>query len=150
MQYIYYSIAFYGLIFLLLMVQKNNQKVLQDTKKISISSIVILFLFLLVRVWLASFSSGHPYDIKCFSLWAQKLADVGPSEFYAPDYFADYPPGYMLVLYVLGLIGKLFNIPPLSSSYSLLIKIPAILADLALGLMVYHIAKINLKEKMKI
>ena len=53
----------------------------------------------------------------------------------------------MLVLYVLGLIGKLFNIPPLSSSYSLLIKIPAILADLALGLMVYHIAKINLKEK---
>ena len=68
----------------------------------------ILVLGLALRVFIAAFYmplSGLSNDIGAFNAWGQRLASVGPAEFYAPDYFADYPPGYLYVLWVLGEIG---------------------------------------------
>ena len=57
--------------------------------------------------------------------WTARLADVGTHKFYDPSQFADYPPGY---LYVLWLTAR----SPRRPGY-LLLKLPAILADLALA-----------------
>src|SRR5215216_4611113 len=57
-------------------------------------------------------------------LWAMHLGEVGPYKFYG-SILADYPPGY---LYVLWLIGKLSSSP----GYVLL-KLPAIVGDLGLA-----------------
>ena len=68
----------------------------------------ILVLGLALRVFIAAFYmplSGLSNDIGAFNAWGQRLASVGPAEFYAPDYFADYPPGYLYVLWLLGEIG---------------------------------------------
>ena len=62
---------------------------------------------MLLRAVLAVVTQPYAYDQNCFFAWALKIAQDGPQNFYAPDYFADYPPGYMLVL---GLVGKLMGL----------------------------------------
>jgi hypothetical protein len=78
---------------------------------------------LLVRLLIAP-RAGYYHDLKLFQAWAQRLAEVGPRSFYATDFVA-LPPGY---LYVLWLLGKISSPPGF-----LLLKIPAILGDLALA-----------------
>ena len=41
---------------------------------------------------------GHATDITCFTGWASHAAEVGPWNFYTSGVWADYPPGYILVL----------------------------------------------------
>ncbi len=70
---------------------------------------------------------GFPTDIGTFKGWATALAERGPEAFYGSG-FADYLPGY---LYVLWLIGELhahlrFN----DQALLFLIKLPAAIADL--------------------
>ncbi|MBA3626714.1 MAG: hypothetical protein H0W60_03120, partial [Chloroflexi bacterium] len=52
--------------------------------------------------------SGFESDLNSFSSWARTLADFGPGGFYANAGFADYPPGYLYVLWAVGLLGDLF------------------------------------------
>lgn len=59
---------------------------------------------LALRLVLALAVEGYPYDMSCFVAWSDKLAAGGPASFYSEGYFADYPPGY---LYVLWLVGEL-------------------------------------------
>ena len=57
---------------------------------------------LALRVILATHTAGYLYDTNTFTAWAAHLAEVGPGRFYADGYFADYPPGYMYVLWAAG------------------------------------------------
>jgi Gpi18-like mannosyltransferase len=68
---------------------------------------------------------GFFYDLGYFRQWASELAHIGPRHFYTADPVADYPPGY---LYVLWLIGKVTATP----GY-LALKLPPILADLGIA-----------------
>jgi 4-amino-4-deoxy-L-arabinose transferase-like glycosyltransferase len=77
---------------------------------------------------------GFPFDMSSFGAWAGTLADKGPWNFYPfgseNSFFVDYPPGYLYVLWAIGSISKLlWN----SGPSVLLIKLPAILADLGLA-----------------
>ena len=90
----------------------------------------ILVLGLALRVFIAAFYmplSGLANDIGAFNAWGQRLASVGPAEFYAPDYFADYPPGYLYVLWLLGEIGAAFAPIVGINITGGLVKIPGIL-----------------------
>src|SRR5436190_17200301 len=68
---------------------------------------------------------GFYGDLRLFKIWTGRLADVGTRHFYVEGQFQDYPPGY---LYILWLTAKLSATP----GY-LLLKLPAIVADLALA-----------------
>jgi hypothetical protein len=68
---------------------------------------------------------GFYDDLHNGQLWAGELARVGPHRFYSSVEFADYPPGY---LYFLWLIGKISASP----GY-LLVKMPALLGDLGVA-----------------
>ncbi len=100
---------------------------------------------LLVRIAIAP-HAGFYGDLKWFQAWATRVVEVGPSRFYAGGHFADYPPGYM---YVLWLIGKI-SAPP---GYVLL-KMPAILADLGLawiaGTLAERIAPLSIRERLPV
>ncbi|MCS7234657.1 MAG: hypothetical protein RMM30_01565 [Armatimonadota bacterium] len=74
------------------------------------------------------FLPGHPADLAAFRAWALRLAEVGPWQFYAPGVFTDYLPGYLLVLWPVGLILR--GHPEL---LPVLLKVPPALADLAVG-----------------
>jgi predicted membrane-bound dolichyl-phosphate-mannose-protein mannosyltransferase/DNA-binding beta-propeller fold protein YncE len=71
-------------------------------------------------------SPGFPSDVGTFQAWAEHMVQVGPGGFYAPDYFSDYPPGY---LYVLWLFGALFD----GELLRLAVKAASIPADIAIA-----------------
>jgi len=82
---------------------------------------------------------GFSTDMQLFASWATTLARVGPGSFYATATGADYPPGYLYILWLLG------NAP--TSALPVLLKVPAILADLGIALVIYWAARRWLGER---
>ena len=96
---------------------------------------------LLLRLVLALVTDGYPYDMSCFVAWGDKLAAEGPAAFYSEGYFADYPPGYLWVLGLVGAIRAALHIAYKSKwTYFLLALVPS-LCDCGLAWLVYRTAK---------
>lgn len=95
---------------------------------------------LLVRVVLAATTRGYQADIATFSAWAVHAAD-GLASFYAPGYFADYPPGYIYVLWLVGKLRSALDLPFDGPYFSTLLKFPAILADALTVWLFYRLAQ---------
>ncbi len=86
-------------------------------------------------------NQGFRNDVVTFEAWAISLVDHGYAAFYSKTSFADYPPGYF---YVLGMVGSIWNalFRAHDGGYAVLaamVKLPAILADLGVGWLVYAI-----------
>ena len=59
-------------------------------KPVTIGKFTIPLLFILafvLRIVLSTSYVGFGADFACFSAWADRMADLGPSRFYAKDYF---------------------------------------------------------------
>ena len=91
--------------------------------------------------------SGLRNDMASFSGWALRLADVGPGGFYEQGVFADYPPAYMYVLWLLGEVAKFFEPIVGGNPIRPLVKLPGMLADVGVAWMVYLIAARFLGER---
>jgi hypothetical protein len=78
--------------------------------------------------------TGLQFDLDSFRGWAGDLATNGLRGFYERPGFHDYTPGYLYVLYLVGLVGQA------SGGIGDLIKLPAILADVAIGWLVWSMA----------
>ncbi len=100
----------------------------------------ILLAALAVRLLLVIITEGYSSDVACFSAWAMRMAENGPAGFYAPDYFADYPPGYMLVLGAVGKIARLLGIGYGNKAMGLLLSVVPIACDLAAAALIGRIA----------
>ena len=111
-------------------------------KEINIGNMTVPLVFILafvLRVVLSTEYLGFGADIACFSAWADRMVAIGPAKFYAKDYFSDYPPLYLYVLYLIGLIKKTFKIAAYSKIHVFLLKCPSILADLGIGFCIYKV-----------
>ena len=102
--------------------------------------IAILAIGLLVRLIMAYGidairGSGFRTDLDLFRYWGSNLADLGPFGFYDRGFFADYTPGYLYVLWLVGIVGHAIG------GIGDLIKLPAILADIALAVTVWSMAR---------
>ena len=105
---------------------------------------ILLMVGLLVRYILACIDPGYTIDMNCFSGWSDQVYNGGISNFYTSGGFADYPPGYMYILWVVGAIRH--YVPSLASS-TILLKMPAILCDLITACFVYKLAHKHFDEK---
>ncbi len=92
---------------------------------------------------------GFPEDMGCFYSWSTNTAENGLSSFYNQS-FADYPPGYVYVLYLLGHVINLFRISFDSPLIPIIIKMPAVLCDVLAGYFIYKIARKRFKESTAI
>ena len=92
---------------------------------------------------------GFRDDLRLFEEWASTLATVGPGAFYhntlpaglSPGYL--YTPGYLYVLWVVGAVARaVAGITGETQAASLqqLIKLPAIMADVAIAFVLYQVA----------
>lgn len=103
--------------------------------------LVVLFaVAFIVRLLIAYNTDGHESDMSCFKAWAANIYS-NPSSFYNGEFFADYPPLYMFVLYILGFLQSVFAIEWSSAVFTLLIKLPAILCDMGLAYVLYKFTK---------
>lgn len=87
---------------------------------------------LLVRLLLLG-GDGHVFDMALFRSWTERMTERGPSGFYpeaGEDFFVDYPPGYLYVLWGIGHLARAVGYEVIPA---FLFKLPAIAADLALA-----------------
>lgn len=113
-----------------------------NIQKTHIGGVLLVFggSFLLQAV-LGMLYYGHSTDMNCFSAWSDMVYTGGFYNFYRSDAFTDYPPGYMYVLYVLGFLRSIIG------NSSLILKLPAICCNIALGIAAYILAKKRFSEK---
>jgi Gpi18-like mannosyltransferase len=98
--------------------------------------LLVLAAGLVLRLLLATFP-GFGIDVGTFQFWANQMASGGPWDFYEGDFFIDYAPGY---LYVLWLIGELHEIIGFTGGqYEYVLKLPSIAADLGSVYLLYRI-----------
>ncbi len=102
--------------------------------------VILMTLALLVRIGIAVSVEGFSSDINCFKAWAEMAYEGGLSNFYLSETFADYPPGYVYVLYVIGFLKNLFKLDYNSPVFLFLIKLPAIICDMLSGIFIYNLA----------
>ncbi|HTU71004.1 MAG TPA: phospholipid carrier-dependent glycosyltransferase [Candidatus Baltobacteraceae bacterium] len=87
-------------------------------------------------------ATGFKVDVGTFEAWTISLVDHGLSSFYAKTGFADYPPGYFYILAVFGHVWALFRAhDPNLAILRVVVKLPAILADLGVGALIYVIGR---------
>ncbi|HEX8805939.1 MAG TPA: hypothetical protein VF741_03275, partial [Candidatus Aquilonibacter sp.] len=87
-------------------------------------------------------ASGFTTDVNTFVAWTLSVLDNGFAHFYTKTSFADYPPGY---LYILGIFGHLWmpfrSLDPQFNILRIVVKLPAILADLGIGWLIYAVGR---------
>ena len=102
----------------------------------------LLLVGLVVRLALIG-SAGFTNDVGLFGYWATTLVAHPLSAFYTTAGFVDYPPGYLYVLSIVGLTWDAFfkNAPNAGAILDVLVKLPAILADLAVGALLFRLVR---------
>ena len=116
---------------------KNKKTVKQEQV---FGLVLLLTAAFIVHIICAVAYKGYETDLNCFSWWADAVFQNGVSKFYSLEAFTDYPPGYMYILWVVGLIKKIFNIYDLDTAGIILIKMPAMICDIVIGYLIYKIA----------
>jgi len=113
---------------------------------------MLLFLLLsagfIARLFAFRMDYSFESDVHTFQFWAIQLFENGFSSFYGADFFSDYPPVYMYVLYLLGAVragvqaifGSEYWVVLQSPMFRFFTFLPAILADLGIGCFIYKIA----------
>ena len=101
------------------------------TGRSNLGFIIILIAGTVLRGWLAATPDlGYHPDLKLFATWARLLHLLGLAGFYEQVSFCNYPPLTLLILWSLGFL-------PNEIVLQSLIKVPACLADLAIGILLY-------------
>ena len=93
-----------------------------------------------VRLVLAPLVAGYGVDIACFTSWSLHMANVGPAQFYQTVSFCDYPPGYLYVLLVDGLLMNLLGVTG-GPGAELIVKLAPIACDIAGAALVYRLVR---------
>ena len=141
------SIAYLGL-FILLCHTMLRPRLLQGWQRIWTkrwTAAVLLLAAFALRIAIAAAVPGYDVDIGCFRAWGNKMAESGPMNFYPPNdpfSFCDYPPGYLWVLWLLGLAGNLLD----TGLTEFMVKLPPIFADMVMCATLYRLGKKRLPD----
>lgn len=109
----------------------------------------ILIILITVGTVLRLFSAllpGFKFDVDAWFSWALRLNEVGFSNFYSPNVWTNYTPGYLYVLAFLGFIKNTFILN--NEIFYYVLKLPAILAEIALAIFIYNFFAKNSSVKM--
>jgi dolichyl-phosphate-mannose-protein mannosyltransferase len=101
---------------------------------------LFIFLILLLRISLFSLPS-FDVDMGAWKAWGERLAELGPANFYSETFFTDYFPGY---LYILWLLSEIYQFISFNASFDTflfetLIKISTTAFDLGTAYFIYKI-----------
>jgi len=99
----------------------------------------LIVIGIIVRVM--SFQSGFMFynDVNLFQWWGEHLYTYGFSQFYATISFCDYPPGFLYFLYIIGWLAESLGLERLSPMLNFFTFMPAMLADLGIGYILYRV-----------
>lgn len=130
-----------ALFFGMLLCWKYRDKLFKERGSIKIW--FVLTAAFVLRVVLAASVRGYSVDIGCFTAWGDMAFSQGIPHMYAyaaqNNIFLDYPPGYMYILYLVGLLRHVFSLSADSGVFLVLLKLPATLFELGTAYLVWRI-----------
>ena len=129
---------FFALIYVFVLRRSNLQWT--SVRKLNIFLFIILFIALGIRLWLAAAMNGQYPLLVAFKIWIDAAALGGFSEFYKDAMHLDYSPGYVYILIIVDWVSRILSIGYESAGFKLLLKLPAIVADLVTIFLLYRIA----------
>ena len=134
-----------GLVFLLLCKLFLRYSNVLDKLNHTNFLLIAMTIAVMVRIVMGGLMDGYPVDIGCFQAWSLRMADKAPLGFYSPDYFCDYPPGYMLLLWPVGLLLRL--VMPLGNQALnlLILKLVPLICDMVTAAVLYCYGKKRIK-----
>lgn len=94
-----------------------------------------------LRIAAALVYKGCDTDMTCFSAWADAVYKNGTHSFYTSGAFADYPPGYIYILYVLGFLKNVFHVGGAVETF--LLKTPAMICDFLCAAVICRLSRDN-------
>ncbi len=100
-----------------------------------IAILILGLAFRLIIAYVLLPGSGFGADRGTFQAWAGDLAANGPAGFYSRVSFIDYTPGYLYVLWLIGVVGNAIG------GIGDLIKLPAILSDVVIAWLIHSIVR---------
>ncbi len=80
--------------------------------------------------------TGFDIDTGTFTAWSARLAGQNPWNFYSKDYFSDYAPGYLYVLWLFGELNAKLHFGP--DTFEFILKLPSIFADVGIAYILYR------------
>lgn len=101
----------------------------------------------MLRLVLSATVPGYGTDINCFASWSVTMANVGPSKFYQTTSFCDYPPAYMLVLWLNGMMMRLMGTGYSGPALEMVLKFVPIVCDMLAAILLYCFMKKRASEK---
>ncbi len=115
--------------------------------KTNLIIILLILVAILFRFGL-SFLPAFEIDQGAYRYFSAKLTNVGIAEFYSPKDTNLNALGYFYPLWAIGKIKNNFfpDIDFFSKDYDVFLKIPAILTDIATGLLIYYLVKKKLSR----
>ena len=131
--------ALYGV--LLLALCRRRSRIAQSGSDARLLLAVGLGLAFVLRVVLSMLVRGYNTDINCFSAWSERIYSLGPANFYAEDYFCDYPPGYMLLLWIPAALRNLLGLSVQGAGHLLLLKLMPAICDLLGAWLIWRVAR---------
>lgn len=108
-----------ALFFGMLLCWKYRDKLFREKGNIKIW--FVLAAAFVLRIILSAAVRGYGVDIGCFTAWGDMAFSQGIPHMYAyaaqNNVFLDYPPGYMYILYLIGLLRHVFSLSPDSGAF---------------------------------
>lgn len=98
----------------------------------------IIILSILIRIILITLPSFR-IDMNDWQAWANRLVETTPIHFYAANYFSDYFPGYLYMLWFLGKSASLFHISIFSLGFEFYLKLFTNFFDIGTAYYIYKI-----------
>lgn len=143
---IVYLLAIFVLYITMILNKKTVTMGVKQNKTINWLNLAILLIVgLLIRFILAKIDSGYETDMNCFSYWSDWAYQDGLGKYYnIQDRFTDYTPGYIYILWIVGWFRHM--VPSLATS-TIIVKMPAILFDLATCALIYKVARKYFDER---
>ena len=102
---------------------------------------------MLLRIIVAARVPGYNTDINCFTAWSERIFANGLTRFYDPEYFCDYPPGYMLLLWPVALFRRALGLNTGTAVYRVFLKLLPMLADAGAAWLTFRVARRRLPER---
>lgn len=109
---------------------------------------ILFILVIIVRVLLFNFQSFH-IDMSTWEAWSYRLVNAGFSRFYSPSFYSEYFPGYLYLLWIIGIVYHfLFSKLSFSSfQFEVLLKSITTIFDLGTSYLIYKTV-LSIKPKL--
>lgn len=112
----------------------------------------LLLIGLLIRILFAAVFQGFISDLEYFRQWALMAAKSNLVNFYrdmqSQQQFVNYPPFYIYFLFLIGKLFNLFGLTTLNWLSRLLLKLPAVIADVMTAYLLYQLARKYLSARV--